>query len=422
MDTRLFDALIQIDAEDFTLSARDLFVDRSNRDIAWRLAADLASAVGEDSEVDRQVHRNVGEALMVDPATWEELIRVFHPLGGFDPRLTLDIVQRLGLSMVSYANTTVDVAQELASTLGAKRSLDLANTDVLNFTLDLSRDLHGVGLLTGKVDVASRRTLADIGKFLPGDEAERLARMLQAYLLIIWWRLAVIAWTTSVEVSDEPSNRTAVETLRGEAAQMTRQALESPLGALNQLLDDPSTALDDADEDYLRRQADTLRSQLGGDEPDRFIVERAIKLIVERLALSGYASDGARAVLANLGMEPPELIDETVEKLDALVASVTADWGEPGEENREVAARIASAGERADELIAVVEGAVLSDEHGSGLAKILSKAPVLLATGAATAVGSETTKALWTEYHVGEIVLRFVEAISKLWVHWMSFG
>ncbi len=77
------------------------------------------------------------------------------------------------------------------------------------------------------------------------------------------------------------------------------------------MVDDEHVSLDPDVEDFLRRQLDTINTQLGGDRPDRFIIERSIRLIVEQLASVGQIGKRARRLLEDLGAEPASLLSST---------------------------------------------------------------------------------------------------------------
>ncbi len=122
------------------------------------------------------------------------------------------------------------------------------------------------------------------------------------------------------------------------------------------MVDDEHVSLDPDVENHLRRQLDTINTQLGGDRPDRFIIERSIRLIVEQLASIGQLGKGARRLLEDLGVEPDELVETTIDGPTALVDTNTSSWGEPNQ--AQATAPVEQAGRQAETLTADLERAV----------------------------------------------------------------
>ena len=225
------------------------------------------------------------------------------------------------------------------------------------------------------------------------------------------------------------NSREAVESLAGEAATETQIALEEPTAELGRFLDDQALPLDPEHEAYLRIQLDTIRLQLRLPEPDRFVVERCLALIVARLAEIGQVGSGVRALLEELGAEPPELVDTIVETMQAMTAEIVESWGQLGSDDQ--AGPIESVGTQADTLTDALDevSASISDVQESieDIRTELDRKPnrphkVLQAMKTAgTVAGGAKAAEMAVRLRVDQVLLRFYEAISRFWEYWTPF-
>lgn len=203
------------------------------------------------------------------------------------------------------------------------------------------------------------------------------------------------------ELAFEPVR--ALHTLTAEGAAATQAALEQPLAELSRLLDDPGFELDPVSEDKLRRLFGTISLNLSAIEPDRFLIERSISLVITTLVELGGIGAGTRAVLMHLGAEPEALVDGIILTLQAIVEVIVEEWGSEGEVDPGIA--IQSAGHLSSELARAIRIAI---EHSPVAASLLESE---------SSRGLSQTEA--RNARLDAIVIRTAEAIANFADYWV---
>ena len=389
-------AVKQLDPDDLARSAAQLVNDTSSRDRAVLLANDLVGSSKRQRDFTRKLVDDTFRSTAVG-----ELALIFATSGTPLRPGDLALARNLRAELDHVVHLTFDhhFAEEstLADSLAA--SLDQATTEVL---------------------------VQQLGKAIGNDDQSEdwFGERKYLWLSIVYRRLAtylLVAWACAESPTDSSSKR-AIQALRGEAADVTRASLESPLYHLSVFIEDSTVRLVRDDEVYLRTQIETVRAQLRSEQQDRLIVERAIALIVGRLLTMGSAS-GAKRILIDLGAGPPDLVEDIAEALAALMLNLSRSFGLS--DQAFAGDRIAQAGRSAKVLQDKVDTS-LAGPFSAKSRPIRRPAWVTAETiakgatqGVGVGLGKNAVDVLWREYHIGEIFLSLVRAVatfSNVWI------
>lgn len=155
------------------------------------------------------------------------------------------------------------------------------------------------------------------------EDLERLtSQLLHDYLDNLMARLAVVAWMLSEPDPTAPA-LVALEQLTAEETGQSARHLEAFLGSVQAYIGNPSSSLDQFDEQFIRVELGKIRLEHSKEEgADPIDIQRSISKIVERLLRCEIVGDHARALLKGFNPDPPEIVKEIMHSLSKVVQSV----------------------------------------------------------------------------------------------------
>ena len=220
-----------------------------------------------------------------------------------------------------------DLAVQLA---GTREGRDLAVRLFLSeagrsLAMELAGTREGRALTLQLTETTGGRRLAvELGENMGGwGLSARASLSVVAGLVAIVVTIVVILLADGATEGVGPSVE-AVATLTGPHIAESKRLLEPVLGQLQLLADDSDSVLSEVDEMYLRAQIETIGAQHRTlDELDATIVTRSIGNIVTRLLQCHSFGPRARALLEELGTEPPEIVEQVIGGINASLEEIT---------------------------------------------------------------------------------------------------